>query len=404
MNKKLLKVNSWILKIVGSTLIIISTIFLISTLSVPSEPNSWDDLGKFVAGVATVIAYIIGIPFIIAGIKSSKSQKEKKKEKIEKRKKTSKIFSIISIILSMLFIFTFILKDVLDYYEDYSTGHVNVGLKVIHILLIFVIFVLPQLINLIGLSGKKITLKSIWNDKKGKCILISTFIIISIFGLNLIVKQIIISTNKMQITEDKLYSYWDFRKELESRNLYGQKGAPRNEISAMDSSSKYAQEFSEINNPANAMIFVGEDRKFPFYIYDTYTTLIEKRDKNTPHDYIDYDDIYVDWIIYYVDGKIYAALDQESEYGNTLARTEYGVIVSEEEDITIYNTKNNYLVKGGCITDTSSGMQRSGFPTTKDIYNKDCIRIKKVERIDSKTLDSLAKVIVPEYYKNKSSK
>jgi acetyl-CoA carboxylase carboxyltransferase component len=63
-----------------------------------------------------------------------------------------------------------------------------------------------------------------------------------------------------------------------------------------------------------------------------------------------------------------------------------------------------YLVKGGCITDTSSGMQRSGFPTTKDIYNKDCIRIKKVERIDSKTLDSIAKVIVPEYYKNKSSK
>lgn len=404
MNKKLLKVNSWILKIVGSTLIIISTIFLISTLSVPSEPNSWDDLGKFVAGVATVIAYIIGIPFIIAGIKSSKSQKEKKKEKIEKRKKTSKIFSIISIILSMLFIFTFILKDVLDYYEDYSTGHVNVGLKVIHILLIFVIFVLPQLINLIGLSEKKITLKSIWNDKKGKCILISTFIIISIFGLNLIVKQIIISTNKMQITEDKLYSYWDFRKELESRNLYGQKGAPRNEISAMDSSSKYAQRFSEINNPANAMIFVGEDRKFPFFIYDNYATLIEKRDKNTPHDQIDYDDVYVEWIIYYVDGKIYAALDQESEYGNTLARTEYGVIVSEEEDITIYNTKNNYLVKGGCITDTTSGMQRSGFPTTKDMYNKDCIRIKKVERIDSKTLDSIAKVIVPEYYKNKSSK
>jgi uncharacterized membrane protein HdeD (DUF308 family) len=102
-------------------------------LSVPSEPNSWDDLGKFVAGVATVIAYIIGIPFIIAGIKSSKSQIEKKKEKIEKRKKTSKIFSIISIILSIIFIFTFILIDVLDYYEDYSTGHVNVGLKVIHI-------------------------------------------------------------------------------------------------------------------------------------------------------------------------------------------------------------------------------------------------------------------------------
>lgn len=55
MNKKLLKVNSWILKIVGSTLIIISTIFLISTLSVPSEPNSWDDLGKFVAGVASTL-------------------------------------------------------------------------------------------------------------------------------------------------------------------------------------------------------------------------------------------------------------------------------------------------------------------------------------------------------------
>ena len=86
MNKKLLKVNSWILKIVGSTLIIISTIFLISTLSVPSEPNSWDDLGKFVAGVATVIAYIIGIPFIIAGIKSSKSQKEKSKNNRKRRK------------------------------------------------------------------------------------------------------------------------------------------------------------------------------------------------------------------------------------------------------------------------------------------------------------------------------
>lgn len=397
MNKKILKINSWILKIIGFTLITLSTIYLIHILSIPSEPNSWDDLGKFVVGIATVISYVIGIPFIISGIKSSNVQKKNKIEK-NKQKKISKIFSIISIILSILFIFIFIIKDILNYYSDFATGHINIELKIIHILIIFSIFILPQLINLICFSEKKFSLKNIWKDKKVKYIIIAISIIIGAIGTNLIATQMIIAKNKIKITEDNLYTYWDFRKELENRNLYGQEGVSYNQISAMDSTSKYAQEFSEVVNPANSMIYVGEDRKFPFFIYDTYTTLIQK---NTLNNYIDYDDVYVHWIIYYLDGKIYAALDQESEYGNTLARTKYGIVVSEEDNITVYNTKNNYLVKGGCIMDTSSGQNRSGFPTTKDIYNKDCIRIKKVERIDSKTLDSIAQKTLNEYYKNK---
>lgn len=120
MNKKILKINSWILKIIGFTLITLSTIYLIHILSIPSEPNSWDDLGKFVVGIATVISYVIGIPFIISGIKSSNVQKKNKIEK-NKQKKISKIFSIISIILSILFIFIFIIKDILNYYSDFAT-------------------------------------------------------------------------------------------------------------------------------------------------------------------------------------------------------------------------------------------------------------------------------------------
>lgn len=60
-------------------------------------------------------------------------------------------------------------------------------------------------------------------------------------------------------------------------------------------------------------------------------------------------------------------------------------------------------MKGGGILGTRSGTQRSGFPTTTDIYNKNCMKIKVIDKVNDKTLDKIAKELSPQYwnvYKN----
>lgn len=56
-------------------------------------------------------------------------------------------------------------------------------------------------------------------------------------------------------------------------------------------------------------------------------------------------------------------------------------------------------MKGGGILDTRSGSQRSGLPTTTDIYNEKCMKIKVVDRVNAETLDEIAKELSPQYWK-----
>lgn len=402
MNKKILKINSYILIILGIILMLFSTIYTAYSISIPSTPNSWDDLGKFFIVIGTIVVYLLSSPLVTSGISTLHYLKGKNTYKL------CIIFNVIGIILYSLFIFLFIYIDILDVFNDYYNGNVYTGLKIIFSMITFFLFVCPLIINMIGLYKEKNNLnyKVIWY--RYQFIVIGIIVIMLIIIFYNLFKFNIININKIEVTEDNIYSYSDFKSELESRNLIYE--LPNNkseltsqhEITALDSSSKYGYAFS-----SGSYTDVNTDRKFPMFVYESYTSLIKKSNKTADYYYIGPEDWYINWYIYYINGKIYAAIGAESEYGSSwetsLSTTQYGVVVSEEKDITIYNSKNNYFVKGGGILDTRSGTQRSGFPTTTDIYNENCMKIKVVDKVNAETLDEIAKELSPQYwnvYKN----
>lgn len=403
MKKKILKINSWILTTIGIALLLFSTIYMIYSLSIPSTPNSWDDLDKFIIVIGTFIVYLLSSPLVISGIGTLKYLKGKNTYKL------SMIFNVIGIILYSLFIFLFIYLDTLNIFNDYYNGIVYTGLKIISSMITFFLFMCPLLINMIGLYKEKNNLnyKETWH--RCRFIVLGIIVIILAIVLYNLFKLTIINANKIEVTENNMYSYSDFKSELESRNLIYElpidktKLSTQHEIVALDSSSKYGYSFSSGSYTDSHTLSVNTDRKFPMFVYNSYTSLIEKSDKTDDYYYIGPEDWYINWYIYYIDGKIYAAIGEESEYGKgwetSLSTTSYGIVVSEEENITIYNFKNNYFVEGGGILDTRSGTQRSVFPTTTDIYNDNCMKIRVVDKVDAETLDKIAKELSPQYWK-----
>ena len=402
-SKKFLKLNSLFLIIIGVILLVLSTIYMFYTISTPSEPNSWDDLGKFFIVIGTIIVYILSSPLVISGIGTLHYLKEKNNYKL------CIIFNIIGIILYGVFIFLFIYSDVLNIFSDYYNGNVNVGLKIILTIIISFIFVCPLFANTIILYKEKndLSYKNLWN--RYRIIIIGIIAFILILVCYNMFKLSIINTKKIEVTENNVYSYSDFESQLKSRNLMYKLPAGKSEltspkeISALDSSSKYGYRFSTGSYTDSYMLSINTDRKFPMFVYDSYTSLIKKSSKTASYYYIGPEDWYINWYIYYVNGKIYAAIGDESEYGSgwetSLSTTKYGVVVSEEDEIITYNSQKNYYVKGGGIIDTNSGTQRSEFPTTSDLYNKKCMKIRVVDKINAKTLDRIAKELSPQYWK-----
>lgn len=390
MSKKILKLNSWILTIIGIIVLVFSTINMFYTISIPSEPNSWDDLGKFFIVIETIIVYILSSPLVVSGIGTLHYLKGKNNYKL------CVIFNIIGIILYGIFIFLFIYSDVLNIFSDYYNGNVNVGLKIILTTIISLIFVCPLIVNTIILYKEKnnLSYKNLLN--RYQIIIIGIIAFILILVCYNILKLSVINTNKIEVTENNIYSYSDFKSQLESRNLIQKNKITQSEISALDSSSKYGYRFSEGTYTNSYMLSINTDKKFPLFVYESYTSLI-KRNDTTGYYSIGLHDWYVNWFIYYVDGNIYAAFDDVSNYaGNdeiSQAQKKYNIVVSEENNITIYNWKKNNFVKGGCIIDSRSGMQRSGFPTTSDTYNRKCMKVRVVDKINAETLDSIAKEI-----------
>ena len=131
MSKKILKLNSWILTIIGVIVLVLSTVYMFYTISIPSEPNSWDDLGKFFIVISTIIIYILSSSLVISGIGTLHYLKGKNNYKLCIRS------NIIGIILYGIFIFLFIYSDVLNIFSDDYNGNVNVSLKIILTTIIF---------------------------------------------------------------------------------------------------------------------------------------------------------------------------------------------------------------------------------------------------------------------------
>lgn len=405
MSKKILKLNSFIVTIIGLIFLVFSTIYIFYTISIPSEPNSWDDLGKAIAVAGTIVVYILSLPLVISGIITLQYLKRNKIIYYI----LGIIFNIIGIILYGIFIFLFIYSDVLNIFSDYYNGNVNVGLKIRLIIIISLISICPLMINSILLYKEKNNLnyRMLW--KRYRIIIICIIAITLIFIAYNIFKLNIININKIKVTDNNMHSYSEFKSQLESRKLIYKLPDGKNEltgskeISALDSSSKYGYRFSGGTYTDSYFLSENTNRKFPMFVYDSYTSLIKKSNSTASYYYIGPEDWYINWYIYYINGKIYAAIGDESEYGEgwttSLSTTKYGVVVSEEDELTIYNSQKNYYVKGGGIIDTRSGTVRSEFPTTSDIYNEKCMKIRVVDEVNSKTLDEIARELSPQYWK-----
>lgn len=403
MNKRILKINAWLLMIIGIVLMLLFVFSTVYSISIPSDPNSWEDLGKFIMIIATVIVCLINLPSVISGIGTLNYLRGKNTYKL------CMVFDVIGIILYSLFGFLFIYTDIFGIFNDFYNGNANTRLMIIFSTIIFVLFICPLIINILELYKveKKINYKELL--RRYRFVVIGIVSIILIIGLYKLFTLRIINDNKIGVTKDTLYSYSDFKTELETRDLIYKLPENKSEltspktITALDSSSKYGYSFSSGTYTDSSMLSINTNRKFPMFVYESYTSLIKKSDKTAYYYYIGPEDWYINWYIYYINGKIYAAIGDESEYGKgwstSLSTTKYGIVVSEEKDMVIYNSKNNYFVKGGGILDTSSGMQGSVFPTTTDIYNTKCMKIKVVDEVNAETLDKIAKELSPQYWK-----
>ena len=208
----------------------------------------------------------------------------------------------------------------------------------------------------------------------------------------------------IDVTDKNVYSYSDFKQQLEYRKLIYKlpnnklELAGNKEITAFDSRSEYGYEFTEYSDTDSYSLSVKTKRKFPLFVYDTYTSLIKKSSKTASYYYIGPEDWYITWYIYYVNGNIYAAIGDESEYGagweTSLSTTKYGIVISEKKKITVYDAKDNKFIKGECIIDTTSG-----YPTISYKKHRKCMDIRVVDRVDAETLDKIAKELSPQYWK-----
>lgn len=398
MDKKILKINSKILSATGILSIAFSMLCIFYILSIKNEQtSSYEQLAAAIVFVIMIIVILFNLPRVISGISAINYCEGKNTYKL------CMISNIVGIILYSLFVFLFVWVDKLSIFTNDYNGHRNVGLQINVIILNFIIFILPFFINLTIIYKDKNNLT--YDVMIRKCwplaVIVSFFLCISL------IKQSIITVNKVKITKNNTHSYYEFESELKSRKLIYDlpKGklelASFKQISALGPRSEYMENFSS-NSESNGN-GSNKNKKYPFFVYDSYSSLIKKSNKTASYYYIGPEDWYISWYIYYVNGKIYAAIGNESQYGKgwetSLSTTKYGVVVSEGKNIPIYNSKKNYYVKNGCILDTKSGSFGVNFPTTSDIYNRKCMKIKVVDKVDAKTLNKIAKDLSPQYWK-----
>lgn len=157
-------------------------------------------------------------------------------------------------------------------------------------------------------------------------------VIISIVSIILLVftyKTISHYISIQKITED-ISSVNDFKNELIARNLYTEE----NLLFGVDNKE---------NNIHKISFYSDSNEKYPSYIYYGYKT------KNMSKNIKKYDN-YLNWIIYYTNGKLYAVLGDfdDSQLFQNFYRLEiiyHGNILSEEKEIFTYNWKKNYYEK-----------------------------------------------------------
>lgn len=290
-------------------------------------------------------------------------------------KKTTKSKITLTIIAGIFLLFSGLMYNNMNSMENVGIDSIGQALLIAMILKIcFYIYYIFTFILFI-LYAKKFLFK-----KKAIISIIITIVSIALFAFAY--NTISHYTSTKRITED-IQTVNDFKNELKERNLY----VYDNLLFGVDNKDKNLHKIS-FNSSSN--------EKYSSYIYYGYKTknLSKNFNKN---------DAYLYWIIYYTNGKIYAALSDyyESSYPNSY--NIYSNILSEEKEIYTYNTEENYYEiisdKNDCLDSTSELYYKDNYiyisieVLEKSIldYNEYlCEKYEVIDRINSDTLDSYA--------------
>lgn len=406
-NKFIIILLSILMILAGLCIIILSSRLLIPSLIEPSTPNSLDDLSKAIISLELIGFWTSGAIFLTPSLLSILFLKNKSIIKYH----FAIIIDIIAIILSII-ITIIIGLDPFRVFENYTNGFIDYHAKHNCQIIFLVGTATPFLIQLLALYKEKNNF-TLWTlIKKIKYYIIAVILIIAIITTNIFInkaKQASLKT--IEITSNNTYTCSDFTKELKNRNLINETEGNQKQlasfqiINAYDSSTPYGHQFSLGSYQDSFNLSKESDKKFPCFVYESYTSLIQKHPSTAKYYTIGPEDWYINWNIYYINGKIYAAFSKESEYGSMWSTspkgTKFATVISEEDTMTIYNAQYNYYVENGGIIDTSSGTQRISLPTFSDKYNDKCMKIRKVDKINAETLDKIAKELSPKLWETK---
>lgn len=298
-------------------------------------------------------------------------------------KKTTKAKIILSIIAGVFLLLsglTYISMDNMDNRGIDGIGEalaiamilkINLG---IYYILTFIVFIL---------YSKSFLLK--------KKVIIS--IVVSIIVIVLLVVTIKVFYNYVlvgKVSKD-IPTVNDFKNELIERGLY----VEENQLFGVDDKGDNIHQLSFSDNS-------GE--QYPSYVYYGYKTINENKPES--YEYYNYKKHcdYYEWIIYYTNGKIYAAigeLDDSQLFQNyySLRLSTDSNILSEDEEIYTYNWEKNYyekidIEKDGVAIDDLRYYYENGRHIIVDVLEKFSISLfhsyEIIDKIDSNTLDYYA--------------
>lgn len=210
-----------------------------------------------------------------------------------------------------------------------------------------------------------------WNDNIVIIFIMGAVVGLIIGGFFLI--RFLLATSR--ISED-IPTVADFEAELNQRGFSTRTANYR--LYGIDSSSE---------KPLNLSFSICADEKYPLYIY-------------TEMDY--------GWLIYYINGEIYA-IGGKYEEENSIIRESYeeriewdpfADIITETEEITTYNMKLNAYEKGKYVLSKSFNYSAKNKETENSIFVEIPVTAKEgiyfinvVDRVDKQTLDKTIKKI-----------
>ena len=233
---------------------------------------------------------------------------------LKKITKTKIVIAVLAII--------FLLLNFLSYNDISNLGHVGLGdlgsaLGRLVIFRIFLYMYYLLTVILFILYARKFLFK--------KQVLIPIIVIGITITLLVFIYKLIYSKLQTKEVKNNISNTISLKKELDERKLYNEDYL----LFGVDNEGKNIHRIY-FNSNAN--------EKYPLYIYYGYKTL------NT-NKIINPNDEYLNWIIYYTDDKIYAALADYYKTGYPDSYVIYGSILGEQNNFYLYDNNNNVFEK-----------------------------------------------------------